>query len=234
MRLLNVYEVLKNEYLGEDMYLLKIAGEFNAKMGQFFMIRAWRKYPLLSRPISIYNIDEEGISFIYKVVGEGTKIFADLKVGDSVKLEGPYGNGYDKIEGKKIALVGGGVGIAPLYMVAKNIKDCDCYLGFREQPILKEEYEKECKNLHITTGNTFVTDILNVEDYDYIYACGPTPMMKKLVDMTKGTSTRLMISLENHMACGVGACLVCTCETTKGNKKTCKDGPVFPGEEVIF
>jgi len=79
-----------------------------------------------------------------------------------------------------------------------------------------------------------ITDILNVEDYDYILTCGPTPMMKKLMEMVEGTKTRIQVSLENHMACGVGACLVCTCKTKSGNKKTCKDGPVFWGEDVIL
>ncbi|NJB04592.1 dihydroorotate dehydrogenase electron transfer subunit, partial [Clostridioides difficile] len=147
--------------------------------------------------------------------------------------EGPYGNGYAKVDGK-VALVGGGIGVAPLYLVAKNIKNCDAYLGFREDVILEDEYKQVCNKVYTTVGNTFVTDIIDVEKYDYILTCGPTPMMEKLVKMVEGTKTRIMVSLENHMACGVGACLVCTCKTNGGNKKTCKDGPVFWGEDVIF
>lgn len=228
-----MYKILENRYIGEDMYLMKVEGKFEAKMGQFYMLRAWNTYPLLSRPISIHDIDEEGISFLYKVVGEGTKIFSSLKENDEIKLEGPYGNGYEKVEGK-VALVGGGIGVAPLYLVAKNIENCDAYLGFRNESILEEEYKTVCNEVNIALGNTFVTDILDVEKYDYILACGPTPMMEKLVKMTEGTNTKIMVSLENHMACGVGACLVCTCKTKSGNKKTCKDGPVFWGEDVIF
>lgn len=228
-----MYKILENRYVGEDMYFMKVKGNFKAKMGQFYMLRAWDTYPLLSRPISVYDIDEEGISFLYKVVGEGTKIFSNLKPNDSIKLEGPYGNGYEKVEGK-VALVGGGIGVAPLYLVAKNIKNCDAYLGYRKEAILEEEFKEVCNEVNIALGNTFVTDILDVEKYDYILTCGPTPMMEKLVKMTEGTNTKIMVSLENHMACGVGACLVCTCKTKSGNKKTCKDGPVFWGEDVIF
>src|SRR3712207_5254581 len=153
--------------------------------------------------------------------------------GDSIKMEGPYGNGFEKVSGR-VALVGGGIGIAPLFMVAEEIRGCDAYLGFREMPILEEEFGSVTNNVYTTSGDTLITDILNVEKYDYILACGPTPMLKKLVDMTENTKTRIQVSLENHMACGVGACLVCTCKTKTGNKKTCKDGPVFWGEDVIL
>ena len=89
-----MYKVLENRYVGEDMYFMKVKGNFKAKMGQFYMLRAWDTYPLLSRPISVHDVDEEGISFLYKVVGKGTKIFSNLKPNDSIKLDGPYGNGY--------------------------------------------------------------------------------------------------------------------------------------------
>ena len=228
-----MHKVLENRYLGDDMYLMRVEGKFKGKMGQFYMLRAWDTYPLLSRPISIYDIDENSISFLYKVFGEGTQIFSRLREGDTINLEGPYGNGYEKVEGK-VALVGGGIGIAPLYLVAKNIENCDAYLGFRNEAVLIEEYKELCNEVHVVTGDTFITDILDIERYDYILTCGPTPMMEKLVKMVEGTKTRIMVSLENHMACGVGACLVCTCKTKSGNKKTCKDGPVFWGEDVIF
>lgn len=228
-----MYKVLKNEYVGEDMYLMEVEGSFKGEMGQFYMLRAWDNYPLLSRPISIHDISENSISFLYKVFGEGTKILSKLKPEDTIKLEGPYGNGYEKVEGR-VALVGGGIGVAPLYLVAKNIKNCDAYLGFRNEPILIDKYEEVCNEVKVAVGNTFVTDIIDINKYDYILTCGPTPMMEKLVKMVEGTNTKVMVSLENHMACGVGACLVCTCKTKFGNKKTCKDGPVFRGEDVIF
>ena len=213
-----MYKIIENTYIGEDMYQMKVQGEFKGRMGQFYMLRAWDNYPTLSRPISIHDIDENSITFLYKVVGEGTKIFSRLTPGDNIKLEGPYGNGYQKVEGK-VALVGGGIGVAPLYLVAKNIPSSDSYLGFRNEPILIDKYEEVCNN---------------------VKTAGPTPMMKALMDKVektnaeKGTNTRVMVSLENRMACGMGACLVCTCKTQGGNKKTCKDGPVFWGEDVIF
>ena len=234
-----MYKIIENKYIGEDMYQMKVQGKFEGKMGQFYMLRAWDTYPTLSRPISIHDIDEEGITFLYKVVGEGTKIFSKLVAGDEIKLEGPYGNGYQKVEGK-VALVGGGIGVAPLYLVAKNIPNCDVYLGFRNEPILVDKYEAVCNKVTTTVGNTFVTDAIDTAEYAYILTCGPTPMMKVLMDKVnktnaeKETNTRVMVSLENRMACGMGACLVCTCKTTGGNKKTCKDGPVFWGEDVIF
>ena len=191
-----MYKVLENRYVGDDMYLMRVEGKFEGKMGQFYMLRAWDTYPLLSRPISIHDIDDNSISFLYKVFGEGTQIFSRLKEGDTIKLEGPYGNGYEKVEGK-VALVGGGIGIAPLYLVAKNIENCDAYLGFRNEAILTKEYKELCNEVHIVTGNTFVTDILDVEKYDYILTCGPTPMMEKLVKMVEGTKTKIMVSLEN-------------------------------------
>ena len=162
-----MYKVIENRYIGEDMYLMRVEGKFEGKMGQFYMLRAWDKFPLLSRPISIHDIDENSISFLYKVVGEGTQILSKVKVNETIKLEGPYGNGYEKVEGK-VALVGGGIGVAPLYLVAKNIENCDAYLGFRKEAILEEEYKEVCKEVHIATGDKFVTDILDIEKYDYI------------------------------------------------------------------
>lgn len=226
-------EVISNEYLGDNMYLLKIKGSFKGKMGQFYMLRAWDLYPLLSRPISIHDIGEDNISFLYKVVGEGTKILSNLKKDDAIKLEGPYGNGFPNVKGK-VALVGGGMGVAPLYYTAKNIKNTDVYMGFREEAILEEEFKKCCIEVNVALGDKFVTDILDTGKYDYILTCGPEKMMEKIVKMAEGTNTKVYVSIENKMACGVGACLVCTCKTTNGNKKACKDGPVFLGEEVLF
>ena len=141
-----MYKIIENAYVGEDMYQMKVQGEFKGEMGQFYMLRAWDMYPTLSRPISIHDIDENSITFLYKVVGEGTKIFSRLTPGDNIKLEGPYGSGYQKVEGK-VALVGGGIGVAPLYLVAKNIPNSDAYLGFRNEPILIDKYEEVCDNV---------------------------------------------------------------------------------------
>jgi dihydroorotate dehydrogenase electron transfer subunit len=230
---LKMYKVLSNDYMGEDMYLLKVEGNLKGKMGQFYMVRAWDNFPLLSRPISIHDIEKNNISFLYKVIGEGTQILSTLKPNDSIKLEGPYGNGFENITGK-IALVGGGMGVAPLYLAAKILDNVDVYMGFRNEAILVDEYKHISNNVYIAKGDKFVTDIIDVKNYDYIITCGPEKMMKKLVDMCKETNTKIMVSMESKMACGLGACLVCTCKTKIGNRKTCKDGPVFWGEDVIF
>ena len=139
--------VLKNEAVGSGFYLLKASGMYDAKMGQFCMLRAWDAYPVLSRPISIFDCDGEGISFLYKVVGQGTELLAQLKPGDTIDVQGPYGNGFPAVTGK-VALVGGGIGVAPLYYTAKMLKaqgnPVDLYLGFTDEALLQQEYEAGC------------------------------------------------------------------------------------------
>lgn len=229
-------KVLSNRQVSKDFYLMKAAGKYQARMGQFCMLRAWDEVPVLSRPISIYDVDEEGISFLYKVVGQGTEIFAKLKTGDDIRLDGPYGNGFPNVSGK-IALVGGGIGVAPLYYTAKQLKaagnQVDCYLGFTDESLMVEEYEQVADNVVINIGGYIVDDV-PVDEYDYIFTCGPHIMMQVLADKVKGSKAKLYVSMENRMACGAGACLVCTCKTSDGNKKVCKDGPVFLAEEVFF
>lgn len=228
--------VLKNEAVSKDFYLLKAEGSFDAHMGQFSMLRAWGDYPVLSRPISIFDCDEEGISFLYKVVGQGTELLAQLEVGDDVQVQGVHGNGFPEMTGKKIALVGGGIGVAPLYLTAKELKamgnQVDMYLGFNDEALLQEEYEKICDKLVINIGGYIVEDI-NPAEYEVIMTCGPHIMMQVLNDKVKGTGAELYVSMENRMGCGVGACLVCSCKTSGGNRKVCKDGPVFKAEEVF-
>ena len=227
--------VLKNEAVGKDFYLLKVAGDYPASMGQFCMLRAWDEYPVLSRPISIFDCDTEGISFLYKVVGQGTELLAQLKPDDEVDVQGPYGNGFPTVTGK-VALVGGGIGVAPLYYTAKVLKAQGCtvdlYLGFTEEAMLEEAYRAVSDRLVVNVGG-YVTDEINPAEYDVIMTCGPQIMMKVLADKVKGTAAQLYVSMENRMGCGVGACLVCSCKTNGGNKKVCKDGPVFKAEEVF-
>lgn len=230
-------KVLSNRKVSEDFFLMKVKHNNNAVMGQFYMLRSWEQFPVLSRPISIYERDEETVTFLYKKIGTGTELLSKLKPDDEITLDGPYGNGFPKVEGK-IALVGGGVGIAPLYYTAKVLKELNkqnevtTYLGFSGEPVLVEEFEKAGDKVIINVGG-FITDEINPDNFDYILACGPTPMMKVLYEKCKYTKAVVYVSMENRMACGVGACLVCTCKTTKGNKKVCKDGPVFLAEEVF-
>lgn len=231
-------KIISNEKLDDDIYIMKVEGKFEGEMGQFYMLRAWNEYPVLSRPISIHDIDDNSISFLYRVVGEGTEMLSNLKENDDIELQGPNGNGYPEVEGN-VALIGGGMGIAPLFLAAKslkkmkNVKNIDIYLGFSQKAILTEKFKKYADNLVINVGGIII-DELDAEKYDYILTCGPEIMMKKMVQKSKDTQAKVYVSMEKRMACGVGACLVCTCKTSKGNKKTCKDGPVFLGEDVFY
>lgn len=234
-------KVTSNRALGEDFYLMRVEEENNARMGQFYMLRAWETYPVLSRPISVYDADKESVSFLYKVVGKGTELLRQLKEGDEITLDGAHGNGFPSLADKKrIALVGGGVGIAPLYLAAKTYKkenpDCtvDIYFGFSGTPVLTEEFETVCDRLTVNVGG-FVTDDIDPNAYEAIVTCGPTIMMKVLYSkcVKCQAAAPLYVSMENRMACGIGACLVCSCRTANGNRKVCKDGPVFLGSEVF-
>lgn len=232
-------EILQNERVNEDFYFMKVKEKNQAAMGQFYMLRAWNEYPVLSRPISVFDADPETVSFLYKVVGKGTEIFAELKAGDEITLDGPHGNGFPEVKGK-VALVGGGVGIAPLYLTAKTLKKLDpdttvdIYLGFSGEPILTDRYEQMADKVTVNVGG-FVTDDIDPCQYDYIMTCGPEIMMKVLYKKCKDmkAAAPVYVSMENRMACGIGACLVCTCKTSNGNRRACKDGPVMLGNEVF-
>lgn len=232
-------KVLENQKITEDFYLMKVETENNADMGQFYMLRAWDRYPVLSRPISVFDADKESVSFLYKIVGQGTEIFKNLKSGDNIIVDGPHGNGFPEVKGR-IALVGGGVGIAPLYLTAKKLKAydpanvVDMYLGFSDQALLTDRYEAVADSVTVNVGG-FVTDDIDPCQYDYIMTCGPEIMMKVLYKkcVAAGAKAPVYVSMENRMACGIGACLVCTCKTSGGNKRACKDGPVMMGSEVF-
>ena len=234
-------EVLNNTEVSKDIYIMKIKGKFSGKPGQFYMLRAWEEEPLLSRPISIYNIDEEGIEFLYLVKGRGTKILSKLKKNNKINLLGPLGNGFpiDKISGK-VALVSGGVGVAPLYYLAKNLKNCHITLfsGFKDRSYAVDCFKDYVENIEIATesglegSKGFVTENLNTSSFDMVLTCGPSVMMDKVLSMCRVSNTEVYMSFENKMACGVGACLCCTCNTKNGMKRTCKDGPVFSGYDL--
>lgn len=235
--------LLENRPLASDFFLLKVEQPNNARMGQFYMVRAWEHYPVLSRPISVYDADSGTIWLLCKTVGEGTRLLAGLRMGDNVTLDGPYGNGFPVVRGRT-ALVGGGVGIAPLYLAAKTLRAIapsaqnpdsvlDMYLGFSDQALLQSEYEAVCDHLTVDVGG-YITDRVDPVRYDQILCCGPDIMMRVLHKKCAAVGTPLYVSLENRMACGLGACLVCSCKTPGGNRKVCKDGPVFDSKAVYF
>jgi len=231
-------KIIENEQLSRDFFLMTIQYPNDAKMGQFCMLRGWGSYPVLSRPISVFDSNHETISFMYKIAGEGTALLAAKKPGDSVTLQGPLGNAFPFVTGR-VAMVGGGVGVAPLHYAAKELKKAggctvDLYLGFSDKALLVEKYEKTADKVTVDVGG-FITDKIDPAAYDVIFTCGPEVMMKVLYNKCEaaGKADALHVSIENRMACGIGACLVCSCKTISGNKKACKDGPVLKGSEVF-
>lgn len=229
--------ILSNRRLSGDFYLMRVAEANEAEMGQFYMLRSWDMYPFLSRPISVYDTDGETLSFLYKVIGQGTLLMSKLAPGDEISIGRAQGNTFPSARGR-VAMVGGGVGIAPLYLAAKTLKArdastvVDMYLGFSDEALLVDEYEAVSDRV-VTDVGGFITDKIAPGDYDCIFTCGPEIMMRVLHEKCLKNDTKLYVSLENKMACGFGVCLACSCKTTEGRKKVCTDGPVFPSKEVF-
>lgn len=212
--------------------------------GQFYMLKSWNIDPFLPRPLSIANIEEDKLVFLYEIKGKGTEIFSKLRIGDNIELLGPLGNGFDlenmanKTFPYQIAIISGGIGIAPMIYLAKKLQgNIDLYCGFRNEIYYIDKIKEYVENIYISTEDGshehkgFVTELFTPEKYNLVYTCGPVPMMKKIVDMAK---SQVFVSMENRMACGIGACLGCTIETKSGMKRVCKEGPVFLGKEIVF
>jgi len=237
-------KVVSNKEISKDIYKLVVEDDAEIKAGQFYMLKL-NGTTFLPRPISICEKSENELTFLYAVVGNGTKEFTKLKEDDQISLTGPLGNGFDlEKEYNKVALVSGGIGTAPMLELAKKLRNrnpdqkIDIYAGFRDDVYLIDELKEYVNEVYISTNTGkyghegFVTDILKPEDYDIVLCCGPEIMMKKVIDMCKEKNVAVYVSMEKHMACGVGACLVCTCKTKDGHKRTCKDGPIFDGYHV--
>ncbi|USB31578.1 dihydroorotate dehydrogenase electron transfer subunit [Paenibacillus sp. YPG26] len=226
-------EIMSNIQVSPGVFRMKIAGNYEGRMGQFYMLRSSGMEPLLSRPLSIFDLQEHYIEFLYQVVGKGTHLFAGLKRGDSLNLLGPLGNGFPDIQGR-VALVGGGIGTAPLYYSARQLSDAHVYLGFREETYLVREFGAISSQVHVKVGGSILDDV-DFDAYDHIFVCGPTGMLKaaKLREAEQGYSGNLYVSVENKMACGIGACLVCRVKAPGGGtKRACVEGPVFLAKEV--
>lgn len=233
-----------NEEISCGIYKLVVEDEAEINAGQFYMLKL-NGTTFLPRPISLCEKKGKELTFLYAVVGKGTEEYTKLKKGDEISITGPLGNGFDlSKEYGNVALVSGGIGTAPMLELAKKLREknkeqkIDLYAGFRDNIYLIEELKEYVNEAYISTntGNHghkgFVTELLKPEVYDTVLCCGPEVMMKKVVDMCKEKNTKVYVSMEKHMACGVGACLVCTCKTKDGHKRTCKDGPVFDGYYV--
>ena len=238
--------VVENRQILDDIFVLCVTyvGD-DVKPGQFYMLKSWDTELTLMRPISVFQVEDGHLWFMYRTVGAGTRRMADLKTGDRIRLLGPCGNGYpcEELNGR-VALVGGGVGIPPLCHTAKilqqNSVTVDAYLGFRDDLFAVGDFETWCTDMFISTERGeegykgFITDLLKPELYDAVLTCGPEVMMRKVAAMCAETGTTCYCSLEHRMACGIGACLGCSIRTKSGMKRVCKDGPVFRSTELMW
>ena len=229
-------KIIENIDVCKDYFILRTDLDVKVYPGQFFMLRAWESYPTLSRPISVYDVTE-GVDFLIEKRGEGTKILESLKEGDEIKLFGPFGNAfYTNVD--EVALVGGGVGVAPFHYLIKEIQKLKpsskitLYIGEREELELENAFKDIACDIKIKKGG-FITEIIDFESHDLIYTCGPEIMMKKIVELAKDHDITTYVSLEKRMGCGVGACLSCSCETKRGRRRSCKEGPIFKGSDLI-
>lgn len=231
--------VIKSNYaIADGVYLMEVPWQGDIRPGQFFMVRAWNRDPLLSRPISVHDYADGVIRFLYLVKGRGTQILSELEPMDTVTLDGPYGNGFPDPEDIKggIVLVGGGIGIAPLYHYAKAFraahkrKKIRAYLGFSNAPYRVDAFEAVAGEVVVNVGG-IITDNVDVKRGETVISCGPNIMMKALSGVVPEKNP-VYLSLEERMACGMGVCLGCTIRTPNGNRRVCKDGPVFERNEL--
>ena len=243
--------IIRQEQLSLDVYSLWIETKdiaVNAKPGQFVSVYSNDGARLLPRPISICEIDGKNLRMVYRVVGKGTEEFSGYKEGDQLDVLGPLGNGYT-LDTKKAILLGGGIGIPPMLELAKRL-DCEksIVLGYRDVLFLNEEFEPYGK-VYIATEDGSAGTRGNVLDAireqgitgEVIYACGPKPMLRAIKNFAEENGMEAFISLEEKMACGIGACLACVCKTKDvdhhshvHNARICKEGPVFNAKEVEF
>lgn len=231
-------KVIENIEIAPGIFKISLDINLEADPGEFFMLRAdsFRQDPILARPFGVCDQKEDRLVFLVQVVGKATKLIASLKEGDGVSVLGPLGNGFVKENDKKIAIVAGGIGIAPLLELAKSLDTkADFYAGFADEPYFVDEFKPYVGKI-ITSSEKkegkFILDKLNPDDYDLIYACGPNPMLEALCK--KNTRAKIQVSMEAHMACGIGACLGCTVKDSNGEfVRVCHDGPVFDAERIF-
>ncbi len=239
----SLFTITANKPLTDTVFEMKLTGDTkDIRCGQFLNILLDGQF--LRRPISVCDQVGDTVTIVYKVVGRGTKQMSQMAVGKTLDILTGLGNGYDLTKaGENPVLVGGGVGVPPLYLLAKQLiaagKSVSVILGFNTKKEIF--YEQEFKDLGaivtITTVDGsygvkgFVTDALMGMDYTYCYTCGPEPMLKALFGSLK---TSGQFSFEERMGCGFGACMGCSCKTIAGYKRICKEGPVLEKEEILW
>jgi dihydroorotate dehydrogenase electron transfer subunit len=238
-----VTSVVKNDHISKKICRLSVEFDLEIKPGQFFMLKTTDDAFLLPRPLSVNDVNGNIVSFLYRIEGKGTKTISSLHENDKIQVFGPLGKGFDisNLKGKT-AVIGGGIGVAPLLYLCKVLgKKADVYLGYKdsENMYIFDEFKSLAGRCVIVTEDGsygekgYVTDYVDYEHYDAVAACGPEIMMNKIAHICKTQNIKCYLSLERRMACGMGACLGCTIETKAGNKRVCKDGPVFDSEELI-
>jgi len=231
----NIKMILKNREIAQKAY----PGQFvNIKCGIGDEL-------LLRRPISILDAYDDKYEFVFKVLGKGTARLAKYKVGDDIDVFGPLGKGFINNKYKKIAFIGGGIGLFPLLYASKKYVNCEkhFFVGFKnkKEAILIDEIKQNNDKVFISSDDGslgekgYITKIYteNKEKYDMVYICGPQAMEKNIIDQLRVANQKGQVSLEERMACGIGACLVCACKTIHGVKHVCSDGPVFDIYEVF-
>lgn len=241
-----LYTIISNEPLTPAVYRMVLEGDtqYITRSGQFINIELEGKF--LRRPISVADYDATTVTIIYKVVGRGTEQMQGMVAGQKLDILTGLGNGFNTAnEARRPLLVGGGVGVPPMYNLCKRLiaegKQPQVIMGFNtsSEVFYFEEFKALGVDVHCSTADGtmgtkgFVTDVIREKslEFDYLYTCGPLPMLKALYD---NTSTDGEFSFEERMGCGFGACMGCTCKTKYGNKRICKDGPVLKREEIIW
>lgn len=239
-----IYKIVSNKPLTKDVFEMILSGDTSAitAPGQFINIKLYGFY--LRRPISICDYDNNTVTILYKVVGGGTEAMSRLESGAELDILCGLGNGFDVSKsGEKPVLIGGGVGVPPLYNLCKKLiesgKKVTVILGFNtlSEIFYKEKFESLGAEVYVSTvdGSSgvkgFVTDVLKNIDYDYFFTCGPMPMFRAIEKIAASSG---QYSFEERMGCGFGACMGCSCKTKYGNKRICRDGPVLEREEIIW
>ena len=240
----SIFTVRENVALTKTVYKMKLEGDVSeiTSPGQFVNIKLDGKY--LRRPISVCDCEDGVLTLIYKVVGKGTEQMAKMTAGEELDVLTGLGNGYNTaLSGDKPVLLGGGVGVPPLYMLAKKLiaegKKVSVVLGFntKEEIFCEEDFKALGADVSVATADGsygvkgFVTDVMKELDYSYFYTCGPEPMLKAVY---KTSTTSGQMSFEKRMGCGFGACMGCSCKTLTGYKRICKEGPVMKKEEILW
>ena len=238
-----IFKIKENVQLTDTVYKMLLEGDTSdIRCGQFVNIQLDGLY--LRRPISVCDCEGNILTIIYKVVGKGTEQMAQMTAGEELDVLTGLGNGYDlSLAGDKPVLIGGGVGVPPMYMLAKELvrqgKEIKVILGFntKSEIFCEEDFKALGAEVTVATADGsygvkgFVTDALKDVEYSYFYTCGPEPMLKALY---KATSTSGQFSFEERMGCGFGACMGCSCKTITGYKRICKEGPVLKKEEILW